>query len=179
MPPRTLSGIPATVIITKAELPTTPTKPAAAPAAAHPASCTCPLPPLPRLAYTSTRREYDAWEQGVTGYLLFIGARGILSGRLREPYRRGATRTADHDTVYPPDEAAGDAAPRPEARTQAALVWTAGMQAEWEAWAERESKARAVILLTVDLAIWKQVKDCWCARDMWYYIRGRYGGGDR
>ncbi|WOO79442.1 uncharacterized protein LOC62_02G002963 [Vanrija pseudolonga] len=145
----------------------------------HPTPCTCPLPPLPRLTYTCTRRQYDEWDRAMTGYLFFVGARGILSGRRREPYRRGSSRTghADHDVIYPPDEVAGDAMPRPDARVQDALVWTAAMSAEWKSWEWRESKARGVILATIDVPIWKQVKGLWCARDMYTHIWEQYGGG--
>lgn len=116
-------------------------------------------------------RNFIAWRRAILAYLSERGARRVLEGFEKEPYR------LEGESHRPPGEYAGanppsgfDASGEKELNEKQLI--------KWDEWQSRESKARAAIILSVSQAIAGEIDGLWSAHDMYKLICSLFSVGN-
>ncbi|OXG14335.1 hypothetical protein C367_05860 [Cryptococcus neoformans Ze90-1] len=116
-------------------------------------------------------RNFIDWRRAILAYLDERGARRVLEGFEKEPYRlEGASHR-------PPGEYAG-ANPPSGADVSGEKELNEKQLIKWDEWQHRESKARAAITLSISKTVSGEIEGLWCAHDMYKRICSLFSVGN-
>ncbi|OXB33912.1 hypothetical protein J007_06414 [Cryptococcus neoformans] len=129
--------------------------------------------PLSHLSPNSTgNRNFIAWRCAILAYLSERGARRVLKGFEKEPYRR-----LEGESHRPSGEYAG-ANPPFDSDVSGEKELNKKQLNKWDEWQRREYKATAAITLSVSHAIAGEIDSLWCAHDMYKLIYSLFSVGN-